>query len=124
MMMSVIARSPSVESTAASMRSSPGMRRDLELLGVGQRHLGHADPLDRRVEIVEADLLDPRRELGGDAVARPALLDADGAAGLGDRGGDGLDVERAQRAQVDDLGADAVLALARRSATCSARTVA
>jgi hypothetical protein len=29
-------------------------RRPLEILGVGKRHLGHTDALDRRVEVVEA----------------------------------------------------------------------
>ena len=86
-------------------------RRQLELLGVGQRHLGHAEALDRGVEVVEAGELDAGGELGGDAVGRPALLDAEGAVGLGDRGGDGLDVERAQAAEVDDLDRDALLGL-------------
>ncbi len=53
-----------------------GQRGGLELLRVRQRHLGHADALDRRVEVVEADALDAGGELGADAVGRPALLDA------------------------------------------------
>src|SRR4051812_9854301 len=50
-------------------------RRQLELLGVGQRHLGHAEALDRGVEVVEAGELDAGGELGGDPVGGPALLD-------------------------------------------------
>src|SRR5882757_2988529 len=49
-------------------------RGQLQLLGVGQWHLRHPHPLDRRVEVVEAGVLDPRRELGTDPVAGPALL--------------------------------------------------
>src|SRR3954451_22709754 len=47
----------------------------LEVLGVGHRDLGHADARDRRVEVVEAGLLDPSGDLGLDAVGRPPLLD-------------------------------------------------
>ena len=49
-------------------------RGELERLGVRHRHLGSADALDGRVEIVEAGTLDARRELGSDPVGRPALL--------------------------------------------------
>ena len=50
-----------------------------------------------------------RGDLGADAGERPALLDRDEAVGLLDRRDDGLDVERAQGAQIDHLGLDALL---------------
>ncbi len=59
--------------------------------------------------MVEGLLHHDRGELGAHAEGRPALLDRDQAVGLLDRGDDGLDVERADRAQVDHLGRDAVL---------------
>ena len=69
---------------AFSILSSQRQRRELERLGVRHRRLGAADALDRRVEIVEALARDARRELGADAVGRPALLGDERAGGLGD----------------------------------------
>jgi hypothetical protein len=70
-------------------------RRRLEVLGVGQRHFRHADALDRRIEVVEARLLDARGELGRNAVGRPSFFDANDPTGLRDGGGNGLDIQRA-----------------------------
>src|SRR2546428_576478 len=53
-------------------------RRDGRLLqgqAVRHRHLSAAQPADRRVQVVEAPLLDPGGDLRGDAIRRPALLD-------------------------------------------------
>ena len=83
-------------------------RRVLEALRVGQWHLGHPHPLDRCVELVEAGLLDARGQLCGDSVAGPALLHAERAVGARHRLHDRLDVQRAQRAQVDHLDGHAV----------------
>src|SRR5712664_611151 len=49
-------------------------RSFLERQAVRHRHLRPAQPADRRVQVVEAALLHPRGDLGGDAVGRPALL--------------------------------------------------
>ena len=66
-------------------------------------------PLHRRVEPVERLLHHQRRDLRADAGERPAFLDRDEPVGLLDRVDDGLGVERAQGAQVDHLGLDALL---------------
>src|SRR2546428_3933554 len=53
-------------------------RRDGRLLqgqAVRHRHLSAAQPADRRVQVVEAPLLDPGGDLRGDPIRRPALLD-------------------------------------------------
>ena len=50
-----------------------------------------------------------RGHLGADAVADPRLVDGHQAAGLADRRDDGVGVQRRQRAQIDDLGLDALL---------------
>src|SRR3954453_7283051 len=61
-----------------------GQRGQLQRLGVGERDLGHRDPADRGVQVVEGALLDGGRDLGADAVAQPVLLHDDGLAGLAD----------------------------------------
>ena len=72
------------------------------------------DARDRRIEIVEGMLHDARGDFGADAGLRPALFDRDAAAGLLHRLDDGLGVHRAQRAQVDHLGLDALRPAPRR----------
>jgi len=54
----------------------------LEVGGVGQRHVLATDPLDWRVEPVEALFHDQRRDFGTDAGKRPALFDGDDAVGF------------------------------------------
>src|SRR4051812_34472219 len=81
----------------------------LEVLGVRHRHVIAGDALDRRVEKVHAQPLHLIRDLGAEPGDRPADLDDHCAAGLLDRLRDGVDVERTQRADVDDLGLDALL---------------
>src|SRR3954447_20013580 len=81
----------------------------LERLGVRHRQIGARHAADRGVEPVEGLLLDERGEVRADAAVRPALLDDHAAVGLADAGQDRVEVERAQRARVDDLGLDAVL---------------
>src|SRR3712207_7565776 len=65
--------------------------------------------LFRSVEVVERLLRDERGEIRAAAAVGPALLDDHGAVGLADRLEDRVEVERAQRARVDDLRLDLVL---------------
>src|SRR5690606_24146879 len=66
-----------------------------------------ADAGDRRLEVIEAALLHQGRQFGTVAGGLRRLVDDDAAAGLLDAGLDGLDVQRHESAQVDDLGVDA-----------------
>src|ERR1051326_4497265 len=83
-------------------------RRLLEVLRVRHGHLRAEHARDRPVEIIEGPLHDLRAHLGGEAAGPPALVDDDRAMGLGHRGDDGRRVQRAEDAQVDDLGGDAL----------------
>ena len=83
----------------------------LELLGVRCRDLSAGDTGRGCLEVVEGVLAGEGHDLGGDAEAGEAGLDAQHVAGLLDRLDDGLDVERLDAAQVDDFGFDAVFAL-------------
>ena len=88
--------------------------RVLERGGVGDRGLaGGDDP--GVVEVVQALLGDRAEQAGGPAAGARALLDREQAVGLLDRREDGLEVERAQRAQVDHLGVDRRAARRRRA---------
>ena len=73
------------------------------------RHLGAGDPRDRAVEVVERLLGDDRRDLRAVAAELVVLVDDQALAGLADRVEQRLAVERAERPQVDDLDADAVV---------------
>ena len=64
---------------------------------------------DRRLERIEAALRHLRGELGAEARGQRRLMHDDAAAGLLHRRLDGVDVERQQRAQIDDLRIDAGL---------------
>jgi hypothetical protein len=79
----------------------------LQVLGVGDRHFGGADPPDGGVELPERALHDPGGDLAADAAGPPPFVHHDGAVGPGDGLQDGLVVERSQHAQVDHLGVDA-----------------
>lgn len=81
----------------------------LELLGVRGGDLGASDTDGRGVQVVEGVLGGQGNELGSNAEGREAGLDSHHGAGLLDRVDDGLDVERLDGAEVDDLGLDAVL---------------
>src|SRR4051812_13335389 len=83
-------------------------RGEFQGLGVGERHLGHRHPAYGRVEPVEGALLDRGRDLGADPVGEPVVLGDHGAPRTADGADHGLAVERAQAAQVDDLGGDAL----------------
>ena len=61
---------------------------------------------DRRVELVEGELVDRLGDLAADAAHRPGLVDDEQAMGLPDARDDRVDVERHDGAQVDHLGLD------------------
>src|SRR5687768_771225 len=67
------------------------------------------DALDRRDEVVHRLLGQPRGDLGAETGGLRGLVHDHAAAGLRDRLADRVEVERLQRRDVDDLGADAVL---------------
>jgi hypothetical protein len=83
------------------------LRGSLEGARVRHGDFGAADPFDGGVEFGEAGLLNARRDLGGNTEGRPSLLNAQHPVRLADGVGHSLHVERAQAAQVDNLGADA-----------------
>ena len=62
----------------------------------------------RRVEFVEGQLVDRLGDLAADAAHRPGFVDHQQAVRLPDAGDDRLDVERHDRARIDDLGLDAL----------------
>src|SRR5690606_20513338 len=74
-------------------------------VGIGRVPAGDAD--HRRFEVPEAVLLHQRGKLGAETGGQRRLMDDDAAAGLLHRGDDGVEVERHEGAQGDDLGVDA-----------------
>ena len=82
-----------------------------------------ADPAQPGVEIVERLLDDARADLGRQAPAAPAFVDDHRALGPRDRREIVAVVERAQHAQVDDLGVDALVARAPSAAPSALRSV-
>src|SRR3984957_10755162 len=78
-------------------------------LRVGIGRIPARDALDRRLERIEARLRHLRGELGAETRGQRRLMHDHAAAGLVDRGLDGVDVERQQRAQIDDLRIDSSL---------------
>src|SRR3990170_707280 len=82
--------------------------RVLEGGGEGDRHVRRRQAHDRRVEVLEGLLGDHRGDLGADAEEPVTLVQHEGAAGLRHRLEHGLRVERLDRAQVHDLGRDAL----------------
>ena len=84
-------------------------RGSLEVLRVGDRHLGSGEAGNRRVERPEARLGDRCSDLGAEAAGAPALVDDERTMGAFDRLGERGQVERAQRPQIDDLGRDAAV---------------
>ena len=82
----------------------------LQDVGGGQRDVRRGDAHRRAVEIVERLVGDDRDDLGAPAAQARVLLDGEQAVRPGDRAEDRLRVERHQRAHVDHLAVDAVLA--------------
>ena len=64
------------------------------------------DAADRRFEVPERFLHDPRADFRREAAAAPAFVDDHRASGLAHRGENGLGIERPQHAKVDDLRID------------------
>src|ERR1043166_4403515 len=85
-----------------------GEREPFEVLGVGHRRVRAGDAADGGVQIVEGALHDLRADLGGDAAEGVRLFGDDDAVRLLHRVDDGLDVERADGARVNDLDRDAL----------------
>src|SRR6478735_12161974 len=67
------------------------------------RRVVAADPQDGGLQVVEAALGDPGGDLRAGTEEHRCLVDDDQAPGLLDRGLDGVEVERGDRAEVDDL---------------------
>ena len=111
---------------APPRRSCPGCgsAASSRCCGVGDRHLGAADPRDRRVELVERLLGDARADLGGEAArcASPRRRPPRGAC-VRPRRATRRVVERAQHAQVDHLGVDARRAASSSAAASALRSV-
>jgi hypothetical protein len=83
----------------------------LEALGVGGGDLSTGDTDGRSVQVVEGVLGGQGDDLGGDTERGETGLDGHHGAGLLDGVDDGLEVERLDRAEVDDLSLNAVLLL-------------
>src|SRR5713226_334634 len=84
-------------------------RRLLERQAVWHWHLRTAEAADRRVQIIEASLLNAGGDLGGHTVRRPTLLDYQAPARAANRFDDGRPVDGPDRPEVDDLGIDVLL---------------
>ena len=92
----------------STMRSTDGIARSSSAAADGSGMCGVVIRTIGRVEAVEALVGDDRGDLGAPAAQPRVLLDGEQAAGLADRGEDRRGVERDERAEVDDLGVDAV----------------
>ncbi len=89
---------------AAPMRFGPGEVIPFKCVRV--RRIPTGDALDRRFELVEAILLHQRRQFGAEARGPRRFMHDDTTAGLLDRFHDRVDVERQQRAQVENFRVD------------------
>src|SRR5579884_1492994 len=85
-----------------------GQGEPFEWLRVGHGNVRAVDVLDGRVKIIEGVFVDERGETLACAVVFPALFGNDDAVGLFDRINQQVDVDRANAAQVDDFGLDAL----------------
>src|SRR6056297_1950204 len=86
-----------------------GQRQFLEIGGIGHRHVLAGAVDDRSVQIVERAFHQRGRDVVADRRHGPAFFHGHAAIGFHDRGDDGVVIQRTQGAQVDHLGADAVL---------------
>ena len=96
-----------VSSSARADARGPGEIVPFLRMRIGRVPAG--DARDRRLEMIEAMLLHQRGEFRAEARGQRRLVDDHAAAGLLHRGDDRLEIERQQRAQVDDFGVDAGL---------------
>ena len=99
---------PTTSRAAATMRSTLGSAACSRCRAYGIGTSTAATRGHRGVEVVERALGDPRGDLCGHADAAPPFVDDDGPVGARDRGEHRRIVERAKRAQIDDLGLDSV----------------
>ena len=88
-------------SSAATTRAASGRHQSSTSGGAG-RHVVRRDPADRRLQRVERLLLDRGDHLGAEAAGERRLVHDDHPSGTLRRRSRGLDVERRERAQVDD----------------------
>ena len=119
----------------ASMPSQQrGTRCAIDLLAAGtvgvlqrrahrHRRERRADPLDRRLEVVEGCGLQLRGELGAEAAGADGLVGDDRAAGALQRRGDRLEIERHQRPRVEDVGLDRPPPASRSAAVSASPTI-
>src|SRR4051812_18656462 len=83
----------------------PGRERQVLIFQrVGERRVPARDAQDRRFQRGEAALLHERADLRGEAASARRFLDDGAPARLLDAAGDAFDIERPERAQVDQLG--------------------
>jgi hypothetical protein len=83
----------------------------LKLLRVGSWNLSTGDTDRRRLQVIEGVLSGECNNLSANTEAREARLDSHHVAGLLDGLDNGLDVQRLDATEVDDLSLNAVLAL-------------
>src|SRR5439155_26588977 len=90
-----------------------GLRKNevLELRRVWKGHVVRGHAQHGRVEPLEAALIDARGDLAGNSARARILMQDEHAVGLSDGREDGVVVEWAQRAQVDDFDRQSVLFL-------------
>src|SRR6185503_8650401 len=84
-------------------------RELFEVRRIGHRHVGARNLGRGRVEVVEGLHGDLRADLRADRAHGPGFFDEDETIGLAHRSQYRFHVERAQRAQIDDLDVDAIL---------------
>ena len=78
---------------------------------VGDEGIFGGEALHRRIEFVEEFAADAGRDFSAISPAQHVFVNDQHAAGLADRGGDGLEVVGVQGAQIEHLDADSMLAL-------------
>ena len=100
---------PAVFGEGASLHAALQAHRTVHCAFVFDTEILDALPsrVDRRVEFVERLLHDPRRHLGRQTSAAPAFFHDHRPVGLLEGLDHRVHIQRAQRAQVDDLGLDA-----------------
>ena len=91
---------------ARAIVSDVGDDGRLQRGAVRRRRVHPVEPADRRVEVVEAGVRHPGRDLGTHAERREVLVDDQQSPGLADRFVDRLEVQRRDRARVDQLDRD------------------
>ena len=83
----------------------------LNVWRINRRGVDRADALDRSVEVIEGVFLDEHGHHRGNSAEGLGLIDEHHAVGFHHGFEDGVHVERADRAEVEDFGVDAVFGL-------------